>query len=90
MPLDLHCTACAAETPVGQRVALMTMEPVCPTCPWIERERVAVEIAGASAGRAEHILSVIEHQRGSQERRTIVDLARKARVVMAIRYGGVG
>ncbi len=87
MPLDLHCTSCAADTPVGQRVPLMTMEPVCQTCPWVERERVAVEISAASARRAESILSVIEQQRGSQERRIVADLARKCRVALAIRYG---
>jgi hypothetical protein len=91
MPLDLHCTSCAADTPVGQRVRMLTMDDVCPMCPWVERERTALRIIECkSAHSRAAIMSEVAFGRGQDEARIIDGMVRKVRIALAVRYGGVG
>jgi hypothetical protein len=87
MPLDLHCTACAADTEVGLRVQMLTMDPVCPSCPWAERERTAVELISANQRQRTNILIKLQNERGLDEVAIVEGMMRQCRLALAIRYG---
>jgi len=71
-------------------VRMLTMDDVCPACPWVQRERTALRACEAKSAHARAaILSEVRFSRGEDEARLVEELARKVKVARALRYGGV-
>lgn len=90
MPLDLACSACAAAANVSTRVPLLTMDPVCPSCRWIDREAVAIKVIESGAVRGAWLLAKVARDHGAEEARLVREILPRVRTCLAIRYGGVG